>query len=168
MGSKSIRGSETGARLAFSASVLHPRPELRQKLLASLKPQDSVQVWREWADTPPTPIHKIAAGEGAWEPIDIEGIRVKRLYVDPAGDTVSLLIQMDPGTSYPSHRHAGPEHCYVISGDLEVGGIQLKTGDYQVANTGSVHTVTSTVNGCTILIISSLKDELLHHSLPTH
>lgn len=166
MGSKSIRSSETGARLAFSAPVLRPRPELREKLLAGLKPQESVQVWRDWSNTPPIPIHKVAAEEGAWEAIDIDGIRVKRLYVDPAGDTVSLLIHMDPGTSYPSHRHAGPEHCYVISGDLQVGDIQLKTGDYQLACTSSVHTVTSTINGCTILIISSMKDELLHDSHP--
>jgi len=162
MGSQSIHGSETSARLAFSAPLRHPSPGLRPRLLAAIKPTESVQVWREWADTPPAPIHKIAAEEGAWEPIEIPGIRVKRLYVDPAGDTVSLLIRMDPGASYPSHRHAGPEHCYVISGDLQVGGIRLKTGDYQVANTSSVHTVTTTVNGCTILIISSLKDELLH------
>ncbi|MBS1826008.1 MAG: cupin domain-containing protein [Acidobacteria bacterium] len=161
MGRKYIRSSETGARLAFAAPLLRPRPELRARLLANLKPQESVQVWRDWSDTPPAPIHKFASEEGAWEPIDIPGIRVKRLYVDPAKDIVSLLIQMDPGTSYPSHRHAGPEHCYVISGDLEVGGLALKTGDYQVANTSSVHTVTSTKNGCTILIISSMKDELL-------
>lgn len=161
MGRQCIRGSETGARLAFAAPLLHPRPGLREQLFASLKSPEPVQVWREWTDTPPAPIHKVAAEEGAWEPIDIAGIRVKRLYVDPAKDTVSLLIQMDPGTSYPSHRHAGPEHCYVISGDLQVGEISLKTGDYQVANTSSVHTVTRTVNGCTILIISSLHDQLL-------
>ncbi|MBL8177945.1 MAG: cupin domain-containing protein [Bryobacterales bacterium] len=164
MGRDSIRSSETGARLAFAAPVLHPRPGLREKLLAGLKRQESVQVWREWSDTPPAPIHKVAAEEGAWEAIDVPGIRVKRLYVDPASDTVSLLIQMDPGASYPSHRHAGPEHCYVISGDLQVGGLHLKTGDYQVANTSSIHTVTSTVNGCTILIVSSMKDQLLHDS----
>lgn len=152
---------ETAARLAFAAPVMHPRPELRERVLAAIQKVESVQVWRNWQDTPLAPIIKVAAGEGEWEPIEIEGIRVKRLYVDPAKDTVSLLIQMDPGTSYPSHRHAGPEHCYVIAGDLEVGGVSLKAGDYQVANTGSVHTVTSTVNGCTILIISSMKDELV-------
>ena len=161
MGRQFIRGSEPGARLAFAAPLRLPRPELRARLLANITPQESVQVWRDWSDTPPAPIHKVAAAEGAWEPIDILGIRVKRLYVDPAKDTVSLLIQMAPGTSYPSHRHAGPEHCYVISGDLQVGDISLKTGDYQVANTSSVHTVTTTQNGCTILIISSLKDQIL-------
>jgi quercetin dioxygenase-like cupin family protein len=164
MGRKSIRSSEIGARIAFSAPLRRPRPELRDRLLAELKPEEGVQVWRDWADTPSAPIHKVGSEEGAWEPIDIEGIRVKRLFVDPVKDIVSLLIQMDPGTIYPAHRHAGPEHCYVISGDLEVGGVSLKTGDYQVANESSVHTVTSTRNGCTILIISSMKDELLHES----
>jgi quercetin dioxygenase-like cupin family protein len=153
--------SETAARLGFAATLIAPRPELRAKLLAGLSKTEKTQVWKEWGGTPVSPIHVVAAGEGEWEPIDIEGIRVKRLYSDPANDAVALLIQMDPGTGYPSHRHAGPEHCYVISGELSVGGIHLKTGDYQVATTESVHTVTRTTSGCTILIISSMKDELL-------
>jgi len=153
---------ETAARLGFSAPPVAPRPELRARLLAGIsRTPEKTQVWREWSGSPRAPIHVVPAGAGDWEPIDIEGIRVKRLYSDPANDSVALLIQMDPGTEYPSHRHAGPEHCYVISGELSVGGVNLKTGDYQVANTESVHTVTRTVNGCTILIISSMKDELL-------
>jgi quercetin dioxygenase-like cupin family protein len=152
---------ETAARISLSATPAAPRPELRARLLAGLSKPEKTQVWKEWDGTPRAPIHVVAAGQGEWEPIDIEGIRVKHLYSDPANDAVALLIQMDPGTEYPSHRHAGPEHCYVIAGELSVGGINLKTGDYQVATTESVHTVTRTTNGCTILIISSMKDELL-------
>jgi quercetin dioxygenase-like cupin family protein len=153
---------ETAARIAFAAPLATPRPELRARLLAGLhRAPERTQVWRDWSGTAPSPMHVVKAGEGQWEPIDIEGIRVKRLYSDPANDSVALLIQMDPGTAYPGHRHAGAEHCYVVSGDLTVGDINLKTGDYQVATTESVHTVTRTTNGCTILIISSMKDELL-------
>lgn len=159
---------ETAARIGFSGLSARPRPELRERLLTRIQQTAQVQedgaglqVWRQWGDTKPAPIHVVASNEGSWEELEVPGIRVKRLYVDPVADTVSLLIQMDAGTEWPTHRHAGPEHCYVISGELEVGDIKLKTGDYQVANTDSVHTVTRTKNGCTILIISSMHDELV-------
>jgi anti-sigma factor ChrR (cupin superfamily) len=68
---------------------------------------------------------------------------------------------MDRGTSYPPHRHADVEECYVLQGDLRVAGRVLRAGDYQRADRDSVHGVQSTENGCLLLIVSSTDDELL-------
>ena len=75
---------------------------------------------------------------------------------------VTMLVRMEKGTSYPSHRHAGPEECYVLAGDLEVGDqLEMHAGDYQRVERGSVHPPQTTREGCLLLITSSMHDELL-------
>ena len=68
---------------------------------------------------------------------------------------------MAPGTSYPGHRHAGVEECYVLEGDLRVGDLVMRAGDYQRAAIGSVHGVQSTEGGCLLLVLMSDRDERL-------
>jgi anti-sigma factor ChrR (cupin superfamily) len=95
-----------------------------------------------------------------WEQV-IPGVRAKRLYVDPQHDTVTMLIRMDPGASYLPHRHAGPEQCFVLEGDLRDGELVVRAGDFQCAAEGTVHGSQQTESGCLLLIVSSLRDELL-------
>ncbi len=157
---------EAATLLACTAPEHSPPESLRAKLVESIQAnspgkKSGVQVWREWKAPQVAPVHVVAAGQGEWEPLEIEGIRVKRLYADPAEDTVALLIRMDPGTAYPGHRHAGPEHCYVLEGDLSVGEVSLRAGDYQCATKHSTHTLSRTVNGCLLLIVSSMRDEMV-------
>lgn len=66
-----------------------------------------------------------------------------------------------PGTAYPCHVHDGPEECYVHRGELCVAGETLRAGDYQRAAPGSLYVVQSTENGCLLLIVSSMTDELV-------
>ena len=72
-----------------------------------------------------------------------------------------MLFRMAPGSSYPAHRHSGPEECLVLSGDLRISDVRMVEGDYQFAAAGSEHTVQSTENGCLLLITTSLSDEIL-------
>jgi len=104
----------------------------------------------------------LAFAEGAeWEKTSIAGIEMRRLSLDEEADRLTVLIRMAAGASYPSHRHGGPEECYVISGDLSTGDIRMRAGDYKLAHKGSVDRVQSTEKGCLLLIVSSLKDELV-------
>lgn len=123
---------------------------------------EGTQVWRAWQ--PPRVqggLFTQRADEGAWEPTDIKGIEVKRLFVDPERDQITMLVRMAAGTAYPKHIHRGPEECFVISGDLRVGERVMGAGDYQRAEPDSLHGVQSTERGCTLLIVSSLSDELV-------
>lgn len=101
----------------------------------------------------------VPSGDAGFESTAIPGIDVKVLSVDAQRRCVTMLVRMAAGTSYPPHRHAAREECYVISGEVEVGGRTLRTGDYQVAEKGCVHGVQSTRTGCELLIVSSQDDE---------
>jgi quercetin dioxygenase-like cupin family protein len=122
-----------------------------------------IQPWKEWrAPASTQPLQYLSSNNGAFEPTAVPGVEVRKLHVDAAEDKVTMLVRMAAGSSYPAHRHGGPEECFVLSGDLEVGDeLEMHSGDFQRAAVGSVHPVQSTRGGCLLLITSSLKDELL-------
>ena len=103
----------------------------------------------------------VSAGVEGFEPTGLAGIEIKPLFVDRASRRVTMLVKMAPGTTYPAHRHATSEECFVVSGDIHVGDRTLRAGDYQVAAQGSVHGVQSTERGCSLFIVSSQDDVLV-------
>jgi anti-sigma factor ChrR (cupin superfamily) len=105
-------------------------------------------------------LHIVRSSDDVWEPV-VAGVWAKRLYVDKQRDTVTMLVRMDPGASYVPHRHAGPEQCFVLEGDLQDGNVCVRAGDFQCAAEGTVHGAQRTESGCVLLIVSSLRDELL-------
>jgi len=181
--------SEAVARVDLSVCAEEARrgqveglsPEMRARLLARVAhaPQDAApaltRTWQSWSgDARPAAAQTAAqpgfacvgASDEGWQSITAEGsglpaIDVKRLSVDAKRRYVTMLVRMAPGASYPSHRHAGNEECFVLAGDLKVGDRVLHTGDYQLAAEDSVHGVQSTENGCTLLIVSSQDDQLV-------
>ena len=147
-----------------------PNPLLKEKLLNRIRQEKkdshdapSTQIWKNWTHQEKFPgLYTLRADQGDWESIDIEGISIKRLYADIDKRTVTMLVRMAAGTTYPSHRHAGAEECLVLEGDLHVGdSLVLHTGDYQRAGEESVHVKQWTENGCLLFIVSSTEDELL-------
>ncbi len=168
--------SRTARDLALVGPERTPPPDLWNRVLARVrksdprvqpdhaaKPHESTQIWKTWApdsrgDTPDFTF--LASGEGAFEPTAVAGIEARKLFVDRENDRVTMIVRMSPGSAYPRHVHADVEECFVLSGDLLVGTHRLKAGDYQRAETGSTHAVQSTENGCVLLLVSSLHDEL--------
>lgn len=124
--------------------------------------QANVQLWKQWsAPAASSSLFVLRGDEGEWEKTGVEGVEVKQLFVDQERDYVTMLVRMQPGSAYPSHRHGGFEECYVLHGDLSVGENVMRAGDYQRAEGGSVHVVQSTSQGCLLFIVSSQHDELL-------
>jgi anti-sigma factor ChrR (cupin superfamily) len=170
--------SEIG-QAAGAQAAAGPPAGLRAKLLSRLRAEKrpaagpaasgaapaETQVWKRWRSQPAPQVEPglsiLRAGEGGWEPTAANGVSVKPLSTDPARRYVTMLVRMEPGSSYPPHRHAAVEECYVLQGELRVGAHLLKAGDYQKAEGGSDHGVQSTENGCLLLIVSSQDDELL-------
>lgn len=149
------------AMLGDLAPPVDPPPQLRNRILCAVAEAEP-QVWKQWDDSQPADLHVVRKGEGDWLPV-CEGVSVRRLYVDRQRDSVTMLIRMEPGSSYDPHRHAGPEQCLVLEGDLFDGVREFRAGDFQVAAANTVHGVQSTRNGCLLFIVSSLHDELLPH-----
>jgi anti-sigma factor ChrR (cupin superfamily) len=137
----------------------------------ALDPRSEVQPWKRWQDVPGAVVDgsgpgalafALATSEGAvFEPTAIAGISTRRLAVDVRNRRITMLVRMEAGTSYPAHRHGGPEECFVVAGDLLVGTVAMHAGDFQRAEAGTVHPVQSTRGGCLLLITSSMDDDLI-------
>lgn len=154
------------ATVAAIGSVIpgvRPDPSLRGRVLDRARgARPSAQPWKDWpSDLSGASEFLARASDAAWEPTGFAGIETRRLFVDPATDRVTLLIRMAPGSTYPCHRHAGPEECLVLEGDLLAGSTPMKAGDYRRAEAGSIDGVQSTRDGCVLLIVSSLRDQIL-------
>jgi anti-sigma factor ChrR (cupin superfamily) len=154
--------------LPYALEQHEPPATLKEKILTGAKQQSAaparppVQLWKNWiTNVPPEDLVIQRRSEGTWESTGVEGVTVKRLFLDAERGYVTMLVRMAPGSSYPSHRHGGYEECYVLQGDLSVGDTVLHAGDYQRAEGGSVHLVQSTKDGCLLFIVSSQHDELL-------
>jgi anti-sigma factor ChrR (cupin superfamily) len=150
------------------AALPTPRAGLRARLLQEIESSTAPAFERSWQHLKTAPgqnqadgISTSRAGDEGFERTGIEGIEVKPLHVDAMQRRVTMLIKMAPGTSYPAHRHATSEECFVVSGDIRVGDRVLHAGDYQVAPEGTLHGVQSTEKGCVLFIVSSQDDELV-------
>lgn len=153
---------EAASLLAEALPPQEPPPGLRENLLAAIRSRiPGPQIWNTWHPSSRRGLHVVRRDEGRWEPVGLPGVWVKQLYSDPERDTVTMLIRMEPGSEYPSHRHGGPEQCLVLEGDLHVGDLVLNAGDFQCAPFRSTHDVSRTENGCLLLIVCSQHDELL-------
>lgn len=153
---------ESWEALGRSAAPVAPPAHLKAKLLEHIGDGAPVQAWKRW------PLNLageasviVRAGSSGWEPTGSPGIDVRRLFVDAAADRITMLVRMAPGTSYPSHQHAGVEECYVLEGDLYSDDFEMKAGDYQRLEVGTVHGVQATRGGCLLFIVSSMHDDLL-------
>jgi len=163
----------TLAALAGELAVLVPDAEPPARLWPRIKdrihgktaagaPQaaPAAQPWKSWTADAAPGLFSLPADAGEWAPTDSPGVWARKLFVDAAARRVTMMVRMAPGASYPGHRHATAEECFVVSGDLWTGERRLHAGDYQRAEAGSRHAVQSTEGGCVLLLVSSLDDAL--------
>ncbi len=159
--------SEAVTDLAGASSPCDPPATLKARLMDRIRGVDpstesAIQSWKGWPpDRTGDPLVIVRGGEAGWQDTAIDGIRVRRLFVDAASDRVTMLVRMRAGTSYPAHRHGGVEECYVLEGDIYGPDFEMKAGDYQRLEGGSVHGIQGTRGGCVLFIVSSMHDELL-------
>jgi predicted ChrR family anti-sigma factor len=164
-----VRAFEAVAgQLALVFEPATPRPDVRRRLLGRISreapmPFDlpSPQVWKQWVPTPEQSSWVVRSGEGEWQETGIDGVTAKNLFVDQQQQCVTMLVRMAAGSSYPGHLHGDTEQCYVLEGKMRIGERQFQAGDFIRAAGGSIHEDTSTEQGCLLLIISSIHDQLL-------
>ena len=80
------------------------------------------------------------------------GVRKKRLYFDALTRQEAFLLDMAPGAELPSHQHSDTEDCLVLSGEVRIGDLALRAGDFHAAMGGSTHLAARTDSGCRLYI----------------
>lgn len=75
--------------------------------------------------------------EGEWAQF-APGIERKMLSEGPGAGS-SALYRMAPGTEFELHEHELDEECYVIEGEIDIGGATFHAGDYLYVVRGGTH-----------------------------
>ncbi len=100
----------------------------------------------------------------SWYASGVPGVEVSRLWSDPESGRHTILLRLDAGASIPTHVHPGAEECFVVSGDLRDGDLDLGAGDYMRHDGGTEHTI-STENGC-LLYVTTCSPQQQPQSIP--
>ncbi|MBB5204568.1 hypothetical protein HNQ51_001882 [Inhella inkyongensis] len=72
----------------------------------------------------------------AWQPLR-PGVEICPLHAE--GQAISLLARLDSGGRVPAHPHGVDEECLMVEGELFLGDLLLREGEYQFAPAGSQH-----------------------------
>ncbi len=150
---------EVTARIGLAAVEAEPRAELRSKLLTEVHRQKMAS--RPMLKEEVSGVFVLRQGQGDWRPTPYPGVAAKLLYLDKIAGMATSLLKLDPGALYPCHHHTAEEQCYVIEGDIRLGdALHLHEGDFTTAVPGSNHAYLTSDGGCTVIIVSSVHDEV--------
>lgn len=136
---------DSAVTLAGSVPQIDPPPHVRQRVLAAMATPGRYTVWAQSSE---------------WVESGLAGIRLRVLAVDRPRGNVTMALQADPGAVYPSHRHSGPEECYVLKGSIVIDGRVLRAGDFHHADEHSDHGDITTTEGAEVLIVGAMDDYL--------
>ena len=93
----------------------------------------------------------LRANEGEWIALS-PGVRFKELHRNAACGRRTILVDAEPGATFPSHEHEQDEEIFMISGDISFGDVELGPGDFYFSPKGSLHAAHRTRAGCRCII----------------
>lgn len=155
------------AAIGYTAHPVPVAPDLKNRLFQGIAelaqtPAKSVNlqpiVTSPTENNPPSLI--VRSNEVKWKSFGVPGISIGKLYIDKKKREITCLMRLEPGVSFPLHRHAGSEEVFVLEGDLIVEGEICHQGDYIRSVPGSIHSPV-TQRGCLLLIKTSTNNEML-------
>ena len=161
--SEVARFNNVAALLLASLSDLRPpAPEMKERILRQVEQGNTSQRSHNLREIALAQGFSLIRGEEAsgWRKLSVPGAFVKLLSLDQTRGYAVVLGKLDAGARYPAHQHSGPEEVYVLSGDLNMGGLLLRAGDFHHADAGTRHGENFSENGCTILAVISNLDVL--------
>lgn len=126
---------------------------------APLWPRLAERIGGESGDAPSQLPEARWEDEPAWKEV-APGISCKLLATDAETGMVSMLVQLQPGVSYPPHSHAGVEELHLLEGELWIEDRLLKPGDYNRGEPGTGDTRVYSETGCTCVLVTSFHDIL--------
>jgi len=135
--------------LASSIEGPEPAPDVRRKLMQRIA---------EPAIPAGFAFHH--ASDDRWLPHPVPGIRMKVLALNKTRGYATLLLDVEPGTRFPSHHHGGAEECYVVSGSIFTCGRRLGPGDFVHADADTDHGELWTDEGAQVILIVPPEEHL--------
>jgi anti-sigma factor ChrR (cupin superfamily) len=102
----------------------------------------------------------VRSNDVKWKSYGVPGVWLGKLYIDKQKREITCLMRLEPGSTFPLHRHAGSEEVFVLEGDLIVEGEICYQGDYIRSVPGSTHSPL-TQGGCLLLMNTSTDNEML-------
>lgn len=113
---------------------------------AGLQPRrlSSVRGARLYRRSAPRPASAASGGASrtvmaATSPWEQYGPGIARRTLWSTGVEASYLVRAQKGAQVPGHGHRFDEECLMLDGDLYIGDVLLRAGDYQLAPVGSRH-----------------------------
>jgi hypothetical protein len=82
---------------------------------------------------------------------------IKIVNHDAATGLYSYLLRLAANGSIESHPHHSTEECVILSGEVEVDGLTLRAGDYQMLQPGTRHARIHTRTGALLFLRSELQ-----------
>ena len=127
-GSTALLGMQAAVRaIVVTVPPIAPRAAVKDGLLQKLKAIQLPGIRFRFAD------------DDEFVQTPYAGVAVRILNKDRERKQFTFLMRLQPGASYPSHPHDGPEECLVLEGEIVVDGVRMKKGDYQRAEPGHDH-----------------------------
>lgn len=134
---------EAIAQLAESLDAVTPPAGVKQKVMRAVS----------------LPGRTVRGHEGTWVTI-AAGVRMKKLSSDRARNTVTVLMEMEPGSAVPPHEHRHAEDSYIIRGSASLGDLVLFAGDFHHVEAGTRHESIVSDEGCLALLVMDAEDYL--------
>ena len=135
--------------LAAAANGPEPRPDGRRRLME-----------RVAASPDPDGFAFHFASDARWLPHPVPGIRMKILALNKVRGYATLLLDVAPGTRFPSHHHGGAEECFVVSGSIFTCGRRLGPGDFVHADADTDHGELWTEEGAQVILVVPPEEHL--------
>ncbi|MEG4914558.1 cupin domain-containing protein [Microcoleus sp. T2B6] len=156
----------TIAAIAYTAPPVPVAPDLKNRLfqrIAQLPPTLAESGNIKPIVTSPTenntPSLIVRSHDVKWKSYGVPGVSFGKLYIDKKKREITCLMRLEPGVTFPMHRHAASEEVLVLEGDLIVEGEICHQGDYIRSVPDSTHSPL-TQGGCLLLMKTSLDNEM--------
>jgi len=133
--------------LEVLAEAQDPAP-LRPEFTARLRTQVLSRIEKEKVNHD---FLTIRQHEGVWCEIAPKMAK-KVLFTDPVAGIQSYLLRLDPGFEHQDHDHPIDEECLMLEGELTLGSITLKAGDYHLAPKRLAHGYARSETGALLFI----------------
>ena len=84
------------------------------------------------------------------------GAEIKILHTEASTGLVSYLVKLSPGFVMEAHDHPFDEECLMLKGELSIGSLTLRAGDFHFAPQGIPHGIIRSQHGALAYIRGAL------------